>query len=133
MSGKRGGALPAPFEVRFWTKVDRTQTCWLWTGAVNDSGYGVILGPDSKHLVYAHRVAYEKLVGPVPEDKQLDHLCRVRRCVNPAHVEPVTHLENIQRGTRARTHCRRGHEYNPTNTYYYPSGRQCKLCAKRAA
>lgn len=100
MPGKRGGALPAPVWVRFWQKVERTDECWLWAGAVNDSGYGAIW--DGYRLVYAHRLSYEMHGGAIPDGMQLDHLCRVRRCVNPAHLEPVTHRENIDRGVACR-------------------------------
>lgn len=69
--------------------------CWLWTGYVAAGGYGEfhLAGRTRK----AHRVAYELLVGPVPEGLDLDHLCRVRRCVNPEHLEPVTRQENLRR------------------------------------
>lgn len=104
MAGKRGGALPAPFAVRYWSKVEwaSRDECWLWTGALNDSGYGVILIDDHRTLMYAHRVIYERFVGPIPAGMTLDHLCRTRHCVNPTHVEPVTNAENVRRGVEAR-------------------------------
>jgi DNA-binding transcriptional regulator YiaG len=71
--------------------------CWLWRGWVNDRGYGRA----SSHP--AHVIYYKRHVGPIPEGLQLDHLCRVRLCVNPAHLEPVTHAENIRRGAEARS------------------------------
>lgn len=80
---------------------DKSGECWLWTGTIALNGYGLIYrqgGP----LVGAHRLAYEVHVGPIPKGYELDHLCRVRRCVNPAHLEPVTHSENVRRGFEAR-------------------------------
>ena len=119
---------------RFWEKVDKTETCWLWTGATGGgSGYGQIwtyagLGP-------AHRVAYLLLKGPIPHGLVLDHLCRTPACVNPDHLEPVTMRENILRGVgpsahwSKRTHCEHGHEYTPQNTYITPHGaRNCRTC-----
>ena len=93
--------------------------CWLFTGARCTRGYGQIKNAGRDRL--AHRVAYEELVGPIPDGLQLDHLCRVRRCVNPAHLEPVTCRENLLRGetvaavSAARTHCPQGHELEGAN------------------
>lgn len=118
-------------ETCFWAKVDRgtTDGCWLWLGAHRATGYGSFRGQCS------HRFAYELVVGPIPEGLELDHLCRVRECVNPAHLEPVTRRENILRsdnfaGQRARqTHCKRGHEFTAANTYVNARGnRSCRTC-----
>lgn len=109
--------------------------CWLWIGNVNVHGYGV-LNVDGKRQ-RAHRVAYQLEVGPVPEGKVLDHLCRVRCCVNPSHLEPVTARENSIRGDspnirafRAGT-CKRGHPRTAENTYFHVKGgrRHCLACA----
>ena len=100
MAGKRGGALPAPVWVRFWAKVDRTDECWLWTGAINDSGYGVIW--DGRRLVYAHRLSYLLHGYTLPDGLDLDHTCFVRSCVRPDHLDPVTHAVNIRRSTERR-------------------------------
>lgn len=78
----------------FWSRVDKTDGCWLWTSTVVWNGYGQFR--INNRRVYAHRFAYEQVVGPVPDG--LDHLCRNRRCVNPAHLEPVTRQENLRRG-----------------------------------
>lgn len=87
--------LARPLADRFWEKVDKTGDCWLWTGALVN-GYGVIHS-GTKHT-FAHRVAYEMLSHPIPAGLVIDHLCRTPRCVNPAHLEPVTHTENVRRG-----------------------------------
>lgn len=112
--------------------------CWLWMGAQNDGGYGVCF-IEGIHL-RAHRIAYEIHIGPIPPELQLDHLCRVRCCVNPAHLEPVTITENLRRGINAessRTHCPQGHPYSESNTIITRwtrkdgrmcIGRQCKIC-----
>src|SRR5690606_13797613 len=77
---------------RFWKKVTKTEAdCWEWTGALNSRGYGCV-GIDSKRYL-THRVAYEALVGPIPEGLTIDHLCRNKVCCNPAHLEPVTARE----------------------------------------
>lgn len=82
-------------------RVDETSGCWIFTGAISTSGYGRVgLGARSEGLAQAHRVTYEHLVGPIPEGLDIDHLCRVRACVNPAHLEPVTRRENCRRGAR---------------------------------
>lgn len=115
-------------EKRFWAKVERSDdnSCWLWTGYVL-RGYGRF------ESTGAHRVAYELLVAPIPPGLHLDHLCRVTRCVNPSHLEPVTQAENNRRASAAQTHCKRGHEFTPENTYRIPgrpSPRTCRECAK---
>lgn len=81
---------------RFWAKVDRSDDCWVWTGTGTPKGYGQF-APHGKH-VYAHRFAYELLVGPIPEGMTIDHLCRNRGCVRPDHLEVVTRGENTRRG-----------------------------------
>jgi hypothetical protein len=107
--------------------------CWLWLGVLNRGGYGMV-----KHLgVYrmAHRESFLKHRGPIPGGLELDHLCRTRACVNPDHLEPVTHKENIRRGSRAMvTHCPSGHPYSPDNTYRDARGsRFCRSCKRASA
>ena len=112
----------------FWEKVDTTGNCWLWTGRKNSRGYGQTGGPEQM----AHRTAYVLVVGPIPDGLELDHLCRVRACVKPSHLEPVTHAENCRRAALARTHCRQGHPYTKDNTIWIKGGgRDCKTCHNR--
>lgn len=87
-------------EVRFWRKVDRTgpDGCWLWLGKLGSKGYGLAHVENGQRQ--AHRVAYELAIGQIPDGLEMDHLCNVRRCVNPEHLEPVTHAENIRRRYR---------------------------------
>jgi hypothetical protein len=84
----------------FWARVTKTETCWLWNRPPNNAGYGTIK-VDSR-TVMAHRFAWELASGPVPDGMELDHLCRVRACVRPSHLEPVTHAENGRRAATAR-------------------------------
>lgn len=83
----------------FWKKVNKTTTCWLWTGSLN-RGYGRF-GVDGK-LKYAHKLIYEQTYGILPKGKQLDHICRARACVNPTHLEIVSNRENVSRGKRSK-------------------------------
>lgn len=102
--------------------------CWVWVAGKSPLGYGRFGVGSNTYL--AHRIVYEALVGPVPDGLELDHLCRNPSCVNPGHLEPVTHAENMRRGANAnKTHCPNGHEYTPENTHIRSSGwRQCRAC-----
>ena len=124
---------------RFWAKVDvgSPDECWEWTGAKTGKGYGNFTITPHSLWACAHRVAYEVLVGPIPDGLFIDHLCRNRACVNPSHMEPVTNKVNILRGEspwaqRARmTHCANGHEFTPDNTRIRPNGtRSCRACTR---
>lgn len=86
-------------EERWWEKVAITEGCWLWTASLDGNGYGRF--HDGERDTKAHRSGYEMLVGPVPDGLELDHLCRVRACVRPDHLEPVTHAENVRRAAAA--------------------------------
>lgn len=118
--------------------------CWLWVGHINQDGYG--RGPQvaGGRLVMAHRMTFETQHGEISEGLELDHLCKVRSCCNPDHLEAVTHEENVLRGesfaakNAVLTHCKRGHEYFEGSYYVIKSktlgkvnhGRQCKTCHK---
>lgn len=126
-------------EERFWAKVERSgpQDCWTWTGCLTN-GYGQFWTHGSQR-VRAHRFAYELLVGPIPEGLQIDHLCRVPACVNPAHLEPVTARINVLRSespiaqAAAQVFCIHGHPLSGGNLYVDPKRgfRQCRTCNRR--
>lgn len=137
--------LPTTTEERFWEKVNKDGPipewdsslgrCWVWLGATQ-KGYAEFrsLGEN----VRGHRYSYELLVGPIPDGLVIDHLCHVRNCVNPAHLQPVTFRENLVRGLgpagRARSAtCKRGHPLSGSNLRPASDGRRrCKACALAA-
>lgn len=109
--------------------------CWRWIAAQNRQGYGCFRVNRQTYL--AHRWAYEHLVGPIPDGLELDHLCRAPACVNPAHLEAVTHQENMRRGQMGyrsvnyheKMDCVRGHPFNEANTYVsIRDGRPRRAC-----
>ena len=118
------------YAVRFWSKVDKSGDCWVWTGTRDVQGYGKFWGGQEK--VLAHRVAYELLVGPIPADLVVDHLCFNPPCVNPRHLRVVTRLDNSLRQRSAlKTHCINGHAYDEANTYFRVNGRRdCRPCIR---
>lgn len=136
LSSTEGLAPMRDAESRFWARVERTPTCWLWRGAVSKAGYGSL--SVGGRNVRVHRFAYELLVGPIPAGLTLDHLCRVRHCVNPSHLEPVTSGENTLRGygptaEHARqTHCINGHAFAPESAHRERDGivRRCRICGR---
>lgn len=112
--------------------------CWVWEGSISGYGYGETWWNNSKKFI--HVLMHELFVGEVPDGFKVDHLCRVRCCCNPEHLEAVTHAENVKRGTgwqhvvekhKAATHCQRGHPWIEENTYVEPNGkRRCLECKR---
>jgi len=104
--------------------------CWLWRGLVDRKGYGRVTYR-GRSGCQAHRVAYEMLVGPIPDGLELDHLCRVHACINPEHLEPVTQQENRRRSPLIRpSHCQRGHELTDADFLPHKGVRQCVICRR---
>lgn len=129
--------MKTPFE-RAMEKVQITEDCWLWTGAVHARGYGNVYV--SKGVTRsAHIVIYEHIVGPVPPWKELDHTCRVHLCVNPDHLEPVTHKVNTLRGMAPTIlmHrlgiCKRGHSLANNPVKKSDGTIQCRVCKNAGA
>lgn len=142
---KYGNPLMAKFErggdpvARFWGYVSKGTGCWEWRGKIDKStGYGRFkMGGKSPT---AHRLSYEWSVGPIPDGLVIDHLCRNRRCVNPAHLEPVTQQVNVLRGetivaaNAAKTECQNGHPLSGDNLAINVRGaRVCRTCARASA
>lgn len=136
--GQRSGDLPPRVEYPdFWGRVNKTSTCWLWTGFIAPTGYGQLAGHGT--TLRAHRVAYEQVVGPIPEGLVLDHICRVRHCVNPDHLRAVTNRENTLAGigpsalNARKMECKHGHDLtDPASSYVDGRGwRVCRVCQSK--
>jgi len=131
--------------LRFQKKIelDLLEGCWLWTSSLDTKGYGRLHIGDK--LRVAHRLSYEHWNGSIPEGLQIDHLCRNRNCVNPQHLEAVTQTVNQRRGipmkerniiypvgqgriNQQMTHCKRGHEFTPSNINWWKNHRTCRKC-----
>lgn len=131
--GNQWSAMGLSTSDRFWPKVSKSDGCWQWRGAVS-SGYGMLWV--ERRMVPAHRVAYELIVGPIPDGMVIDHLCRNHGCVNPDHLEPVTNHENILRGISATARnarkplCSLGH---PFDRVAKDGRRLCMTCQRRRA
>lgn len=125
-------------EARFWNKVgphDDPNSCWVWGGALVKSR-GLAYGHLEVDYVFvlAHRFSYELHCGSIPKGVEVDHLCRNTLCVNPKHMELVSHQENVLRGigiasvNAHKTHCPAGHLYDASNTYWWQNSRGCRIC-----
>lgn len=115
--------------------IEPVNGCWLWTGSIDADGYAQV--SRGGRMTVAHRVFYELVVGPIPAGMEIDHLCRKRACVNPSHLEAVTHRINTLRGDTiparyaARTHCSKGHELSGENLASRSDGaRTCRHCIR---
>jgi hypothetical protein len=138
-------AVQARRAARFWSHVDKSGSCWVWTGACDPNGYGRAGRFVNGSGDYAHRAAYILAGGQIGPGLQLDHLCRNKACVNPAHLEAVSARENILRSPVAlaavnarKSACPQGHPYDAANTYWSHGGRHrscraCRLAANRKA
>lgn len=122
---------------KFWDRVVKSPGCWEWIGSISKWGYG-IWQPHRGVSLRAHRVSYEATVGPIPDGLVLDHLCRNKRCVNPAHLEPVTDRVNTLRGVgpsavnATKAACVHGHPFTTENTFIESDGRRaCQACRRR--
>lgn len=126
--------LDSRLSAKVWQRAipEPNSGCWLWIGSIHSNGYGRVYG-DGRHW-NAHRFVYTKLVGVIPNELQLDHLCRNTLCVNPAHLEPVTARVNTMRSqaitakNAQATHCKRGHELTGNNVITTKLGRNCRTC-----
>ena len=123
---------------RLWSGATTDENgCWIWQRARDRYGYGTIKR-DGRNCC-THRIAYELIKGPIPAGLTIDHLCRVRACINPDHLEAVTNRENLMRGighaaTNIRkTHCKRGHLFDDSNTYKNKGKRYCRICDRARA
>lgn len=128
------GYLGTPLQ-RFWSKILVTEDgCWLWQGPLSPDGYAKFRPVTREPMQKVHRWAYQMFIGEIPEDLELDHLCRHPHCANPNHLEAVTHQVNV---FRSRTlACRNGHPRTPENVYEYVTGRGpirvCRVCNREA-
>jgi hypothetical protein len=120
---------------RFFKFVQDDGDCWVWTGFLDRGGYATFTLPGGRRMK-AHRWSYSYFIDDIPEGLHIDHLCRNRACVNPWHLEPVPMRVNVLRGTApsavnaAKTHCKRGHEFDESNTIRIPAGRECRACRR---
>lgn len=109
-------------------------SCWFYAGTISRTGYGVVWNKFIRNYEQAHRLVYEAIKGKIPEDLQIDHLCRNTNCVNPDHLEAVTSKENTLRGigitaiNYKKTYCIHGHKFSVENTYLCKEGRHCRIC-----
>src|SRR5882757_7719220 len=126
------GPIPSDASLRFSRFVTTTLSCWNWSGAKNEKGYGLFSTGHSRKI-YAHRFSYIRAHGLIPEGTEIHHTCNNPSCVNPQHLEAITHKENMSHGKRTtQTHCKRGHLFDERNTYRHSgkrgNSRGCRKC-----
>lgn len=130
-------SLGLPELIERYISPEPNSGCWLWTGALSE-GYGHTKVTNNGKQLSAHTTVYRLLRGPICEGFEPDHLCRVRCCVNPDHIEPVTKKENTMRGVGVgavnakRTECKNGHPFDESNTRFYKNRRYCRACSNKA-
>lgn len=131
---------------RFWSRVDKSEDCWVWTKATSSNGYGQLrVGPRPGRLLLAHRISFSLLRGPISDGLEVRHDCDNPPCVNPNHLRVGTHSQNmldaVERGrhwtplTKSnsdKTACINGHPFDEANTYIYDGGRECRACRREA-
>lgn len=130
-----GGPKPKPMYERILKRIDQSvEGCWEWPGSTTGNGYGTVsyYVDGIQKIALTHRILYEYFIGPIPEKYDIDHLCRNRICCNPAHLEPVTRMENARRGAKYRpSHCIHGHAYDEHNTIIRKTGHiRCRECER---
>ena len=124
--------ISKPIQDRFFKKVKKTKRCWFWTGLKTVTGYGDFWIEGGMRR--AHRVSYQIAIGEIPAGLQIDHLCRVRHCVNPKHLEAVTQTQNTLRGygfgaiNKRKTACPKGHKYDVIKFKKGQRFRACSIC-----
>jgi hypothetical protein len=133
---------------RFWSKVDKSGDCWMWTGKPMNKGYGIFSADWREPNVLAHRWAYAEANGPIPPGMVVDHECHNdtdcpggdtcphRLCVTPSHLKLETVADNVSKSHLAgakKTHCRNGHEFTPETTFVRKNGwRNCLICKRES-
>ena len=117
--------------MRLWDRFEERDGCWIWTGPVEKDGYGYTRIEGKK--IRVHRLVYTIMVADIPDGLVIDHLCHVRACANPEHLNPVPIAVNSARNVHSlKTECAHGHPYTPENTYVrYGTQRNCRTCNLR--